>query len=360
MLDRATAGEEAGQARVAELVSGFGDGADQTELMTAMSDPWLAENPAGSMVAQTLLQRELKKGEPAWQTFESGGDMYRYNENDPNSAPSLFFDAPDAPAEYRPLSAEERLTWGIPESDPTPYAIGADGLPKPISGGKGTTVNVGGNNDIGTIPPGKMVTRDEAGNITGMVDIPGGPSATEAAAAAAKTDATDGRKDTFTDTITSAAGIARELASKPGNTGVVGAVAANLSETEAAELRRQVAVLTANATIENLTAMRQASPTGGALGSVTEKEGAMLAAAAGAIDPNAKGEDFTRALDNYERTLLRIIHGPGEGDRIFEETRATATPPDGNIPTVTDDASYDAIPSGGTFKAPDGTIRKKP
>jgi hypothetical protein len=122
MLDRATAGEEAGQARVAELVSGFGDGADQTELMTAMSDPWLAENPAGSMVAQTLLQRELKKGEPAWQTFESGGNMYRYNENDPNSAPSLFFDAPDAPAplpeapkvetRYNPETGmDEKVQW---------------------------------------------------------------------------------------------------------------------------------------------------------------------------------------------------------------------------------------------------------
>jgi hypothetical protein len=67
--------------------------------------------------------------------------------------------------------------------------------------------------------------------------------------------------------------------------------------------------------------MRQASPTGGALGSVTEKEGAMLAAAAGAIDPNAGKAQVEKALDNYEKTLLRVIHGPKVGDAIYEQTR---------------------------------------
>jgi len=129
MLDRATAGEEAGQARVAELVSGFGDGADQTELMTAMSDPWLAENPAGSMVAQTLLQRELKKGDPDWQTFDSGGDVYRWNANDPEATPGLFFDGPDAPRKppqvetrYNPETGmDEKVQWDEAAGDWAPF-----------------------------------------------------------------------------------------------------------------------------------------------------------------------------------------------------------------------------------------------
>jgi hypothetical protein len=29
-------------------------------------------------------------------------------------------------------------------------------------------------------------------------------------------------------------------------------------------------------------------------------------------------------LDNYERTLLRIVHGPVEGDHIYEATRVEA------------------------------------
>jgi hypothetical protein len=351
-MARAGEAESAGAQRVAEALAEARASGNPNAFLDVMGNEWASPG-------QQLIAGELYKGsKPDWQTFESGGDILRYNQNDPNSQPSVFYDGPD-PEAVRPMTQEERTAWGIPANDPTPYAIGADNLPKPIGGGKGQTINVGGNNDIGTIPPGKMVQRDEAGNVIGMVDIPGGPSALEAEAAAAKTDLASGRKDTATDTITTAAGIARELSSKPGNAGIVGAVMANLSETEAAEMRRQVDVLKAQATIENLTAMRQASPTGGALGSVTEKEGAMLASAAGAVDPNAKPADFQRALDNYERTLLRIVHGPSEGDRIFEETRSTATPP-GGAAKIKDDADYDALPSGATFIAPDGTTRKKP
>lgn len=140
-------------------------------------------------------------------------------------------------------------------------------------------------------------------------------------AADAKALAAQGRRDTATQTITDAAATARKLAGSGDNTGIAGAAWAMNPETDAAELRRQVEVLKSNASIENLTAMRQASPTGGALGSVTERENAMLAAAAGAIDPNAKKEDFVRALDNYELTLLQIIHGPQAGKQIFDQTR---------------------------------------
>jgi hypothetical protein len=35
--------------------------------------------------------------QPKWQTIESGGDTYRWNANDPNAKPELFFDGPDAP-----------------------------------------------------------------------------------------------------------------------------------------------------------------------------------------------------------------------------------------------------------------------
>jgi hypothetical protein len=64
LMDRAAAGEEAGSKRVAELVAGFQDGADQGELLAALSDPWLSENAGGSAVAKTLLERELQKGDP--------------------------------------------------------------------------------------------------------------------------------------------------------------------------------------------------------------------------------------------------------------------------------------------------------
>ena len=157
-----------------------------------------------------------------------------------------------------------------------------------------------------------------------MRAIPGGPEDTSAKEAAAA-----GNRATSTDVIVSAASRARAAADERALTGMAGQVASNLPGTANAEVYRQVEVLKSNAKVENLTAMRQASPTGGALGSVTEKESEMLAAKAGALDPASP--TFQRDLDDYERTLLRIVHGPEEGDRIFEATRPqAAAPADGN------------------------------
>jgi len=131
-----------------------------------------------------------------------------------------------------------------------------------------------------------------------------------------------GLRETSSDVVVAAAARAREAAKGVTSTGLVGAAMSYLPNTDAAEVYRQVDVLKSNATVENLTAMRQASPTGGALGSVTEKENAMLAAKAGALDP--KSPNFQRDLDDYEMTLLKIVHGPVEGARIFNETRTGA------------------------------------
>src|SRR5690606_23839406 len=97
---------------------------------------------------------------------------------------------------------------------------------------------------------------DPATGLPTAAAVPGSPAALEAAAAAAKAEIGDGQNEVSTDTILTAAGIARELAGKGGNTGLQGAAWGNLPESDAAELRRQVHVLTTVSTIENLNAMR--------------------------------------------------------------------------------------------------------
>ena len=167
-----------------------------------------------------------------------------------------------------------------------------------------------------TPPSGYRWTADGSG----LEAIPGGPS--DPALKGDKADLAAGRRDVATQTITNAAAEARRLAKNEFNVGLVGAGAGFNPQTDAAELRRQVDVLKSTASIENLTAMRQASPTGGALGAVSDRENAMLAAASGAIDPNAGAEAFNRALDNYELTLLQIVHGPEAGLKIYKDTRS--------------------------------------
>ena len=126
-------------------------------------------------------------------------------------------------------------------------------------------------------------------------------------------------KMTMTDTILQEAQKARELVG-PYSTGF-GSLLSGLPTTDARQLDAHVRSLKAQATIETLNAMRQQSPTGGALGNVTNQENAMLAAKAGALDPASGAEAFRQQLDDYEQTLLRIVHGNEAGDKIFSDTR---------------------------------------
>jgi hypothetical protein len=65
--------------------------------------------------------------------------------------------------------------------------------------------------------------------------------------------------------------------------------------------------------------MRQASPTGGALGSATDADMILLKQKSGALDPQSP--NFIRDLEDYELTLLQTIHGFAAGTRIFNQTR---------------------------------------
>lgn len=147
--------------------------------------------------------------------------------------------------------------------------------------------------------------------------VPGSPAAMEAAAAGKKAEVQLSGAETASSVITAAADRALEANSNRAVGGLLGAAASYNPSSKNAEVYRQVDVLKANATIENLQAMRNESPTGGALGNVTEGEGRMLQAQAGALDPASP--NFERDLLDYTRTLLRTVHGKEVGDAIFEQ-----------------------------------------
>lgn len=202
------------------------------------------------------------------------------------------------------------------------------------AGAANTTVTVGGDGapGLGKLSPDYGYVLDPATGqpvidpITGLptaAPVPGSPAAIEAARVEAARGIKSGNAAIASDVVTSAASRAREAAGKR----ELGGFGSNLvgwanPYSDSAEVIRQVEVLKSNAKIENLTAMRAASPTGGALGAVSDKESEMLAAKSGALDPQSP--NFLRDLDDYERTMLRIVHGPEAGDAIFEATRGTA------------------------------------
>ena len=179
------------------------------------------------------------------------------------------------------------------------------------AGAPQNNITVGGGK-FGTIPQGWMLNEGPDG-VT-MAPIPGGPEDTS------KKDARQsGQNDVATRVVTSAAQRAREAAGNRAFGEVGQGLVEKMPWTDSAEVARQVEVLKSTAKVENLNAMRQSSPTGGALGSVTKEETDMLAAKSGALNQNSP--NFQRDLDDYELTLLQVVHGPQEGERIFRETR---------------------------------------
>jgi hypothetical protein len=66
---------------------------------------------------------------------------------------------------------------------------------------------------------------------------------------------------------------------------------------------------------ESLQRMREASPTGGALGAVSDTEQKMLQNSVAALDPNMSPELLERSLQRIEGMYLDVIHGKGNWSR---------------------------------------------
>lgn len=238
---------------------------------------------------------------------------------------------PQPQARTRIVSGEEAAALGLDPAKSYNLTEGPSGVEASAIGGGGTTIV---NDMVGE--PGQYLYGADAGLPAGWrLDtrsgeasvIPNGPADVEAGATQDANEKAAGGRDIATQTITSAASRAREAADNRIVGGALAGIAAMNPSSENAEVYRQVDVLKSQAIVGNLQAMRDASPTGGALGAVTAPELKMLADKSGALDP--RSPNFVRDLNDYELSLLQVIHGPEEGQRIFEATRSDApTGPD--------------------------------
>ena len=284
-------------------------------LIKALTDP--RASAGTKQIAQILLQQQFQREQAAQEerTWRSRQDYTRsQQETDPLRQLQIQkaqrdLAAPTIPDSVQALDVRAQragLKPGTPEYNRFM-----------LSGGdKGITIN-----NEGAIPAGYRANRDADGRILSIEPIPGSAEAEKAKASETANQAKADGRETITSVITNAADRAREAATTATvpTDGVLGKIASAAPGSNAAEVRRQVGVLKSNATIETLNAMRQQSPTGGALGAVSDAENAMLAAKAGALDPDSP--NFLRDLEDYERTMLRTVHGKEAGDRIFEQTR---------------------------------------
>jgi len=117
-----------------------------------------------------------------------------------------------------------------------------------------------------------------------------------------------------------------------------------------ANLAGTIETIQANLSFTELAQMRAASPTGGALGSIAVRELELLGATVASLNQNQSPEEFRRSLDVID----------GAMDRWKAAVEEAPTQGGGGPARPQSRADYDALPSGATFIAPDGTTRRKP
>lgn len=179
-----------------------------------------------------------------------------------------------------------------------------------------TNVNVTGNTgpQIGSIPPGHRLVTNADGSME-LIPISGGPAAREADKAA-KAEAEGVRQqaqsgDVVTQDIGRAIGL-MDNAILP-TTGMGGQALSGVGGTSARDVAGLLDTIKANTAFDKLAEMRKASPTGAALGSVTERELALLAAVRGNLEQSQSEAQLRYNLARLNNTVLDIVHGQNQG-----------------------------------------------
>jgi hypothetical protein len=125
-------------------------------------------------------------------------------------------------------------------------------------------------------------------------------------------------------------------------TGLGGILAANVPGTPAHDASKLLDTIKANTSFEALQAMRNSSPTGGALGSITPRELDLLQATKGNLEQSQTEDQLRFNLNRLRDVVNEIVNGPSatggaalpgdpQGQRWGD---AFGAPPPGQLPSV--------------------------
>jgi len=131
---------------------------------------------------------------------------------------------------------------------------------------------------------------------------------------------------------------------------LLGQATRGIGQTPAFDLARTVDTIKANIGFEELQKMREASPTGGALGQVAIQELDMLQATLGSLDTAQSEKQLRERLQSVRTHYKNWLKTVGKGDGEAPQQPADQAPADDE---------YAKLPSGAVYTAPDGTRRRK-
>ena len=224
--------------------------------------------------------------------------------------------------EYRILSAKEATAMGLP---PGSYQRGADGRVTSIGGARtNITLNTGADGiDYGDPEKGLVWQRDENGQV--KVDERGAPIAipyvggsvhSEQMASEAKADEREADKQVaaaiVSDDISRIRTIVNGSPEFPlvgtTTTGFLGGLLSNIDQTQAGSVANMLTTIKSNIGFDKLQNMRENSPTGGALGQVSNFENRLMQAVFGSLEQAQNREQFLYNLERVDAIYNRIIH----------------------------------------------------
>lgn len=259
----------------------------------------------------------LKPGE---HRFEGNQEVASVPETPPEPDPFTL-----GPGQQR-FDAEGNPIAGVPSNDLTfEQRLELEKAGRPVTS---NTVTVEGQKYQLPPPPAGFVYRmnpqtgEPALNGQGLPELvptPGGDVAREreeASAAATKSgNRTDAQTNVVIEDIDRA--ISNIEANPGGTTGVGGSLLKLVPGSQADNVQNLLSTLTANATLENLNALRDrakaAGATGAGLGQVTEKELTILKQTIGSVEQSQSSDQLLYNLRRARNAYLDTIYGPGAG-----------------------------------------------
>jgi len=271
----------------------------------------LLSNPASAPIAQSLLAKALagpEKGE-----LVKAADGYLYNSVTGQRA------FPDVVALQSPTLKSVHGVGLVDVSDPAnPRVVQAEGQRPPSTSVNVNTGNPNALPGLSKLPAGFTYRYDGQGNVMRdaqglpmVAPIPGTKQAADVDAEAAKADKREQQERQQADIMLQDIDRALDLVENSTfpTTGFAGNIMQHVAGTSAGDLRATLATIKGNIAFDKINAMRQASPTGGALGGVSNNELAMLSAAFGSLEQSQSEEQFVKNLRRLRSIYNEVVHG---------------------------------------------------
>ena len=215
---------------------------------------------------------------------------------------------PEEPQDqYRPLTQNEIAAYSLdPEGS---YRMNARTGKVEKIGSAGTTINMP---QVGTIPPGYRAVYNDQSQVDRLEVIPGSPEAQQQAESESQAQQRSEQRATYVDVVLDELASVRKMVLNQGPmtpvTGFLGARMRSVEGTPAFDMAQRISTIKGNTAFTRLEQMREASKTGGALGSITEGELELLSNTLGALNPNMSDAEFLRTLTRLEETYTNIMN----------------------------------------------------